>query len=155
MLLGNLQSKKVGNAFEDILERHAIQIGAKLTQMPSGCKWVGKRAIPVRTEFDFFFAYQGRSIVFDAKTLKTSGFSYSTITPHQMNSLYEFECQGICAGYVIWFRGTDQVTFVKASALRALKPRCSIGPDDGLSLGSIRDFDLRTILNATRSKPKE
>lgn len=153
MLLEKLQSKKVGNAFENILERHAINIGAKLTKMPNGCKWVMKRAIPVKTEFDFILAYQGSVLIFDAKTLKVGGFSHSTITPHQMNALHEFECQGIHAGYVIWYRGSDQVSFVKASTLRALRPRCSLKPDDGLLLGSVRDFDLRTILNG-RPKAK-
>lgn len=154
MLLEHLQSKKVGNAFEDILIRHSNSIGAKITQLPSGCKWIGKRAVSVKTEFDFVFAYQGDVVIFDAKTLKTGGFAYSAITPHQLNALYEYECQGIRAGYLIWFRSNDQVTFVKASALRALKPRCSLSSNDGLLLGSIRDFDLRTIINATRQKPK-
>ena len=154
MQLAHLQAKQAGNAFESIVTTHAIHIGAELTQMPSGCRWVMNRAIPIKTPFDFILAYRGEVVLFDAKTTKQGGFVYSKITPHQLDSLFALECQGIRAGYLIWFRETDQISFVKASALKALKPRCSLKAEDGLIIGSRIDFDMRTIINAIRPKAK-
>lgn len=150
MLLDHLSNSKIGNVFEQYLTRQARYYYIKLTKIPNGVKYVGKRLIHVRTEFDFIMAYQGCVILFDAKTTESSSFTYSKITAHQLKALSEYETHGIPTGYLIWFRGTDQVSFVKSSILRQVRRGSSIKPEDGILLGSIKNFDLRTLNNVRR-----
>lgn len=143
--ISGAKAKAYGRFFENILSVHCQKTGIKFEQIPSGCKWVGKTPIPMRTPFDFIAAKNGRAIVFDAKTLNNDAFSKSACTPHQIDSLYGFEVSGLTAGYIVWFRTIDSVVFFSASQLKQLKPRCSLKILDGVFLGRQNALNLEVL----------
>lgn len=150
MRLDHLSNAKIGNVFEEYLVRQANYYSIKLTKIPTGVRYVGKHIVHVQTEFDYVMAYQGSAVFFDAKTAAGSSFPFSKITPHQIQGLSGYEIHGFLSGYLIWFREVDTVSFVKSSILRQVRRGCSIKPEDGLTLGSIKNFDLRTLAHVRR-----
>ena len=106
-----------------------------------------------KTPFDFILAYRGEWFFSTPK--RQSRAVSCTLKSRLTNWIRSLLWMpGHRAGYLIWFRETDQISFVKASALKALKPRCSLKAEDGLIIGSRIDFDMRTIINAIRPKAK-
>lgn len=139
---GRKSTKGIGNAFENILEIPAKRSGISVVKIPSGVKWVMRRAIPVKTPFDFMFCRDGVAVFLDAKSTSSSNFSKSMITDHQLSSLLELERQGFRAGYVVFFRGIDRVVFFSATQLNSLFPRESLKPGQGMDLGSALTLEL-------------
>lgn len=140
---GGRTAKKIGAYFESFIRHGFNKIGASIVSIPSGCKWITfNRAISVQTPFDFFACKNGVAIAFDAKTVDKNTFSKSEMKDHQVKALYDLERSKMLAGYLVWFRPDDKIVFYKSSLLFNLKPRCSLKPCDGVSLGSLIDSDL-------------
>ncbi len=141
------KAKVYGQLFETILSNYCLRNCIKFEQIPSGCKWIGKRPIPTKTPFDFIASKNKTVLLFDAKTVNTVSFSKSACTEHQVKSLYGFELSGLTAGYIVWFRPCDSVVFFKASQLMQLLPRSSLKVIDGLLLGSRLSLNLEILFN--------
>lgn len=141
------KAKVVGQWFENILSVACTREGIAFEQIPSGCKWVGKRAIPAKTPFDFIASKDSRAILFDAKTVNVETFSKSACKEHQVESLFRFEVSGLTAGYIVWFRGSDSIVFFKASQLKNLAPRRSLRISDGVFLGSKDALNLGVLFH--------
>lgn len=139
------KAKVFGQYFEHILSVFCRRQEIKFEQIPSGCKWVGKKPIPTRTPFDFIASKNGRAVVFDAKTIAGTAFSKSACKEHQIESLFGFQVSGLTAGYIVWFRENDQIVFFKASQLKHLRPRCSLKVSDGLLLGTKSALNLEVL----------
>lgn len=141
-----LFAKRAGEWFENWLESECSRKGWVVVKIPSGCEWVGhKRAIPVRTPFDFIFVSGEFSIYGDAKTTLDKNFSYSQIKKHQLYWLNRIEKVGGVAGYVVSFRELDTAVFFSAGVLSGLKPRCSLAISDGIIIGNNRTLDLGLV----------
>ena len=141
------KAKASGRLFENILSSRCARAGIKFEQLPSGCRWIGKMAVPAKSPFDFILAKDGKVILCDAKSLDATTFTRSACKPHQIESLAGFEMSGLTAGFIVWLRKTDEVVFFKASQLKALPPRCSLKVSDGISLGSVNTLTLEGLLN--------
>lgn len=141
------KAKSQGQIFERILAVNCQRSAIHFEQLPSGCRWVGKMAIPAKSPFDFIIAKGGRAAFFDAKSVDSETFSRSLCKPHQIEALHALEMSGLTAGFVVWLRKTDSVVFFKASALKGLAPRCSLKANDGISLGSSSKLTLEGLLN--------
>lgn len=133
-----------GQAFENLFFNQARSFGAFLAKLPSGCEWHWVRGrmmpTPVKTPFDFILVHRGRSCVLDAKFVSCGNFSYSDLTRHQVNSLFHFG-KHIVSGYVICFKEANRVQFINADMLYNLRPRESFSSEDGVYLGSSKDFN--------------
>ena len=143
--IAGAKAKVFGQYFENILSVHCRKQNIRFEQIPSGCKWVGKKPIPVKTPFDFIASKHGRAVVFDAKTTAGSSFSKSACKEHQIESLFKFELSGLTAGYIVWFREVDSIVFFKASELKQLPSRCSLKVSDGLFLGTKSNLNLGVL----------
>lgn len=141
------KAKVFGQYFENILTVCCVRSKIKFEQIPSGCKWVGKRPIPMRTPFDFIACKNSKVILFDAKTLNAKTFNKSSCKPHQIDSLYGFEVSGLTAGYIVWFREVDTIVFFRASQLKNLQQRSSLKVSDGVFLGSKNTLSLEVLFN--------
>ena len=141
------KAKASGKLFEEILSHHCRSNKIKFEQLPSGCRWIGKTAIPVKTPFDFIMAKNGKVVLFDAKSLDSSTFSRSACKPHQIESLYGFELSGLTAGFIVWLREIDEIVFFRASLLNGLASRCSLKPCDGIPLGNRSALTVESLFN--------
>ena len=145
--LRGARAKASGRQFENILAAMCARSRIKFEQLPSGCRWIGKMAVPAKSPFDFILAQNGRVILCDAKSIYAATFTRSACKPHQIDSLYAFEMSGLTAGFIVWLRAVDQVVFFKASQLKDLPPRCSLKSSDGIQLGSVKALTLEGLLN--------
>lgn len=127
------------------MRAHCASRGVVLEQIPSGCRWIGKKPIPVRSPFDFIAARDGTVVLFDAKTVATKTFSKSACKPHQIEALARFWSAGLRAGYVVWFRPIDSVVFFGADSLKRLPQRSSLKESDGIALGGLSDLTLGAL----------
>lgn len=140
-------AKSIGNSFEQTLFNGAKIRGWTVVRIPDGCRRIGtSQLIQVPTPFDFIIAKQGRVIFLDTKTIKDSAFAYSMINPVQVHTLLGLENEGHLAGYLIYFRDCERISFIRASTLSNLRTRHSLGPDDGIDIGSIHEMKLDNIL---------
>lgn len=141
-----------GKIFENTFKAMVSLSGVTVTQMPSGCRRVGKTIIPVKTACDWILSWNGSFALIDTKTINDSVFPHSLITPHQAYELSLHESQGVKAGYVVELRKTGSVVFIPSSLLikRMRQGPGSIGPnDDGvITLGTSQKFDVRILVNA-------
>jgi penicillin-binding protein-related factor A (putative recombinase) len=142
-------SVEIGKSFEDQFFRLALNKRMAVTRIPDGCKRGGKLLFPVKTPWDFVLSFGGKTALIDTKTSKDETFAHSKITIHQVTEMGFHVAQMCVAGYVIWFRHTDQVIFISAPVLlkcsqirgsfSAKHPGCKI-------LGnSLAETDLRKI----------
>jgi len=147
----SLHSRIEGSIFENRIIMQARMEEIALVQLPTGARPVGRRGakpilIPVKTPFDFVLIKNHAAAFIDAKSTSKKAFAYTDITRHQAQKLDEIEREGMVAGYLVHFRTTDDVVLIPAHRLMELKPRDSLGPDDGVWLGHIDNFKLRGIL---------
>jgi penicillin-binding protein-related factor A (putative recombinase) len=147
-------AKAVGDRFEAMMSNSCYRSKVVCTRIPNGAvmRYVKGKVIPVAvtSPFDFLLTYQGLTACVDCKTIDSGNFSYSSLTQHQVNSLMRIFESGVAAGYVVWFRESDNVVFFEAPKLRALRPRESLKESDGLSLGKFENFNSKLIFSLTR-----
>jgi penicillin-binding protein-related factor A (putative recombinase) len=141
------KAKFWGANFENLLSLHCRLNKIAFEKIPSGCKWVGKMAVPQKTPFDFIAAKNGRAVVFDAKTLDRETFPKSSCEPHQVEALHSFEMSKLTAGYIVFFRPINSVVFFTASQLKGLLPRYSLKATDGISLGTGSELNLGVLFD--------
>lgn len=142
------QARQWGQYFENIVQSHAARQNTTLIRIPDGCRVIRNgtftKLMRVTTPFDFVLMSKNNVVVFDAKTVDASSFPHSAITPHQLNSLIKCTRDAL-AGYLVWFREPDLVSFITAKRLAESRPRTSMIPDDGLVLGNCRTMDLTKL----------
>jgi penicillin-binding protein-related factor A (putative recombinase) len=140
-----LKSQAFGSLFEDLFSLRCRSIpGMATTRFPDGCRVVGKNTmIRVKTPCDWVLTFGGVTALIDTKTVAGDAFPFSMIQKHQVIEMLNHQVNGARAGYVIWFRKSDDVLFCSASLLAALigKTGSIRGPGGGSSyLGKSKDF---------------
>lgn len=144
-------AKDMGDLFENMLRTFSARQSITCTRIPSGCRTVSTRAgMPilkrVPTPFDFILTKNGLAACIDCKTIESGNFSHSMLTQHQVDSLVNIFDSKIPAGYLIWFRDVDVVTFFQADKLYHLKRRESLKHTDGIIVGTSQETSLVPIL---------
>lgn len=130
-------SQRRGEAFENLLRGECRRTKWTVVFFPPGIKNISTtRFIRVKTPLDFIFVKGPKVVFIDAKTTKAKTYSFSKLTPHQIEMLIEIENHGHEAGYCVNFTELNITVFFRASMLVALKGRTSLKPDDGIVLGS-------------------
>lgn len=138
----------MGKLWENILFSTAFRQGLLPIRIEDGSKTVGGKIIRVQQKFDFIIsAPNALNCFLDTKTSKSDRYSYSMVKTHQIESLAKLEANGNKAGYLVLFQGCNKVVFFKASVLKNLQNRESLGIEDGLVIGSELNFNLRMIFN--------
>jgi penicillin-binding protein-related factor A (putative recombinase) len=149
-----IKAKAFGDLFESLFVLGCRRTnGLVVTRFPDGCKVVGRnQVIRVKTPCDWIITFGGVTALIDTKTTEGESFPFSKIEKHQVSEMLRHELAGAKAGYVIWFRKTDDVLFVSASLLASLMlQRGSIKPKGySAHLGNSRDFKAQIIFGTTQ-----
>lgn len=136
----------MGKLWENILFSTAFRQGLLPIRIEDGSKTVGGKLIRVQQKFDFIIAAPNAQNAFiDTKTCKAARYSCSMVKTHQIESLAKLEAMGNKAGYLVLFQECNKVVFFKASLLKNLQSRESLGPEMGKMLGSELNFNLKMI----------
>ena len=150
--IGGRRAKTLGDLFERLLFIAASVESLNLIQIPMGAKVVGKsKVVKLPSPFDFILQKMGEpAIFFDAKTkngptMSCSDFFDDGSTQRQLLTLLTATKYGTKSGFVIWFRQPDRIVFVDAVKVGTMKPRSSIGTDDGTDLGSSGNLQLSKL----------
>lgn len=145
-------AKQMGDTFEQIFEHACVRKSVAVSRVPNGCRRIGaKKLIPIKSPFDWIITHNTTAVL-DTKTIEGDKFPHSKIDHHQVGELLPHELKGAHAGYVIWFRKSNRVMFIRASALATrIRVSGSIKPTDAdcLPLGSMNDFDVRKLFKPT------
>jgi penicillin-binding protein-related factor A (putative recombinase) len=107
----------------------------------------------VPTPFDFILTKNGQAACIDCKTIDSGNFSHSMLTQHQVDSLVNIFDSKIPAGYLVWFRDVDIMSFFTAEKLYHLYRRESLKPGDGIMCGNSKEMSLMPILTLFEAKP--
>lgn len=143
-----LESKLNGDAFEDIFVNRARTNGLLPDKNFLTAKYIpGRRPLIVKSELDFkLISKQGQVGYFDCKNFAGAYFVYSELRESQVKKAVMFNQWNVPAGFVVWLRALNVVTFYSGHCIASRGPRTRFGPQDGQILGAIQTFDLRPIL---------
>jgi penicillin-binding protein-related factor A (putative recombinase) len=147
-ILAGRKAKARGDIFENTFRSAAHRAHFKCIQIPMGAKQVARnKMIRVRTPFDFVLIHRKGAVFLDTKITLKKSFSFSDCTPHQIKELMEIEKLGHLAGYVVYYSELNRIVFYHSYKLVRLQIGKSVKPEDGVSLGSLQDLSLVSVLN--------
>lgn len=159
---GGASAKKFGDLFESRIEMAAKQSGLLLIKIPTGGRMIkrGGRLEFIRqaSPFDFILQAPGRFPVYiDAKTrdqkkIPYSGWFSHKSTHEQVMRLNEAAKFGTPAGFLVWFRPIDRVTFIPAHIVSKLSSGESLGCSDGVNCGTFETPRIDRIFENRYSK---
>lgn len=147
--IGGQEAQRNGDLFENLIMFFAKRSGYEFIKIPSGCKNLGKKLIPVKSPFDFILVSKSQTIFCDAKSTKEENFSYSMIDQDQVRNLALLDNGLNKCGYLINFNGL--IGFVYVDALKLVKPRTSISHGQCLPMGTIKEFNFNALSSNGRT----
>ncbi len=140
--------KEAGTTFEKLFERQCQLAG--LWADPHHIKakriWNGKLK-ELKSDLDYKLMGRGGKIgFFDCKTFDEPHFTFSMIDPDQIELARRYNEFGFEAGFVVWFRPPNWVSFFPGWLLAERGPRTRFNPQDGKYLGTWANFDPTRLL---------
>lgn len=148
----NQQSKNraFGDGFEKILEARARSNGLLALKNELSARWVGKgRVQAIKSDLDYRIIQRGKPFsavaYVDAKTFDNAYVDFSWLKEHQVDQARIYWEWGLPTGFICWLRKLDIVVFYSYPTIVAGGPGTRFHPRDGISLGTIAEFDLRAI----------
>lgn len=137
------RGKHYGDDFERLIAHQAAVDGMLLVVHGLQARYIGpKRIVGVKSDLDMRLHYQGRTVVFDAKSRAGATVPLSGLDPRQRALATRYTLHGLRAGFLAELRKTDEVVFFDAQAIARVGERGSLSAKDGLLLGSTRRFAL-------------
>lgn len=140
-------NKQTGGHFEKIFEHRGRLCGMLVLRNELSFRYKnGGKMLPIRADLDYRVCKKNGQVgFFDIKTFDADHFTYSQITPHQIQRARIYEAYNVPAGFVVFFKPSAQVVYYSGAALAEKGPRSRFLPEGGLLLGSPLTFDLRPI----------
>lgn len=143
-----LRGADFGKQFEEIFEIVA-RISGLLpikNHLKAKVGWKGEIRL-LKSNLDFMLISQSGQVgFFDCKTFADDHFSYSQIDQAQIDTAVLYNYWNVPAGFVVWFRPTNQVCYFKGSAINKKGPGSSFNEKDGLVLGRPEELRLGPIM---------
>lgn len=142
-------NKQNGKIFEELFKACAKRQGLLCIQNHLTARMVYKgRLQVVPGELDFKICSQdGRVAYLDCKSFGKSYFTFSDLSrPHQVERAVLYNDFKVPAGFVVWFRPTNQVVFFSGKLIQNSGRGARFLPVNGQLLGRFEDFDLRQIV---------
>lgn len=148
---GAIRSKKNrdnGKSFEEIFIKQARLNGLLVIKNYLTCRFVNAGQIQIiKGELDFKVANQnGRVGYFDAKSYAADHFVFSALDEHQVKRSVVYNDYRIPSGFIVYFRPSNKIVFYDGKTIHSKGPRSRFEARDGLMLGGLEQFDLKTIL---------
>lgn len=140
-IIAGHKSQSAGSAFESAFEVICIQNGFSCIRIPNGCRQIGRdnrgrpNLIRIKSPFDYFIANKGFAVMLDVKCTEQNRFTFSMLNQDQVTTLHNAR-KDCVSGYLVHFVTLNKIVFFDSIQLHNVKPRESIGPDDGLILGT-------------------
>lgn len=153
--------REYGKSFEKVFEKIGRLNGLlvmknHLAGMPIG----GGGVRIIKSELDYKIIEQrrpghpcARVAYVDCKTFAGDHFTYSDLLSkkepqdHQIQRAVLYNDWGLSAGFVVWFRSSDEVAFFPGRLVHERGPGARFGAGDGTGLGKLGGFDLRPIFD--------
>jgi hypothetical protein len=135
--------KEAGTTFEKLFERQCQLAGlwAEPNHIKARRGWKGKLQ-ELKSNLDYTVIRRGGTLAFiDCKTYDDWFFTFSKLDPHQVELARRYNEYGIDAGFVVWFREVDKVSFFSGHRIAALGERTRFSFGDGIALGTWARFD--------------
>lgn len=143
-----------GNAFEAYFKEQCLYQNLTCARIPN--EYRGVRSgfpIQVKTGCDFAFSCYGRATFIDCKETEKGTLHLATYITHpkkihQLVWLYEAECRGDLAGYLIHFIKHQTLTFVRAKTvweLHRMRGETSLTPTSGRSQPDHIPLDFKNL----------
>lgn len=142
--------KEAGTTFEKIFERQCLLAG--LWADPNNIKarrgW-GGRLQELKSNLDYtVIGYGARTAFVDCKTWDSAYFTFSDIPLHQLSLAVRYNSYGIHAGFVVWFRPINRVSFFSGNSIAQRGAGNRFVPKDGFPLGSWECFSPELIFRS-------
>jgi hypothetical protein len=140
--------KEAGTTFELLFERQCQLAGlwAESHGIKSKRGWNG-RLVELKSDLDYKVMGRGGKIcIVDCKTFDDPHFTFSRLAPHQVELAQRYNDWGIPAGFVVWFRPVNLVSFFAGWLIGARGPGARFIPQDGKLLGTWDHFDPTALL---------
>lgn len=143
-----------GKAWEQIILARARSNGLLAEKIQLSAFFIGGGGVKVvKSDLDFRVLNRaGRVAFFDAKTYSQAFFDYSDLLAakepkdHQINRTLLYQGWGVSSGFLVWFRPVDRVSFFTGDRIAQAGPGSRFTPLDGLCLGTVQSFSLKSIL---------
>jgi len=148
------QAQSVGKAWETHFKMQCNSQGVAFVQIPTGAKRTPQGWKLKKSPFDFIIAKDGEAACLDTKTVGSGNFPRSAINTNQMEKLLAIS-EGLAAGYLVWFRDTDNIVFFEAMQLVRLKKRESLKQTAGLLVGNINNYKIKNVLGRQPVRSKK
>lgn len=139
------KAQAIGAMWEGLFQAQAKKNGVLCIRIENGCRSAYMKLIRVLQPFDFILSYNGKALFVDTKITKSVNYTFSMITQHQIKHLHDLEVAGHLSGYIVNFTKHNKIVFFKASDLKKLQEKQSLGPQDGEIIGSEMTFDLKLL----------
>jgi hypothetical protein len=145
-----------GKFFEQCFERFARYSGLFPKKTELSARWIGPRKVQaIKSDLDFRLVNrEGRVGYFDCKSFHGSKFRYSAIDRDQLRRALDLNDWNVPAGFVVFFREVNRVSFFSALSIALAGPGSSFSPEDGVSLGSLETLDLKPLLPLSGASEK-
>lgn len=107
----------------------------------------GGRILVLKSDLDYKLINQaGRVGFFDCKSFIGNKFTYSQLDPDQLKKSETYNYYNVPSGFVVWFRLTNEIVYFNAFKITQRGQGASFTALDGITLGSIENFDLKPLL---------
>jgi penicillin-binding protein-related factor A (putative recombinase) len=143
-----LSGKDAGTTFEKLFERQCQLAGlwAFSNDIRAKRGWKGK-LVELKSNLDYTVMRRGGGVgFFDCKTFDHPHFTFSEIPEHQLELARRYNEFGIPAGFVVWLRPINAVSFFSGWLVASRGPGSRYVPLDGRMLGSWERFDPALLL---------
>lgn len=142
-------NREQGKFFEERFFRQAGLNGLQAIKNPLSCKWAWTKLHLVKGQLDYLLLKKKITAFIDCKSFVGEYFTFSGLDPHQVERAILFNEWEIPAGFVVWLRGDNTVTFFTGQKIAEFGERSRFTSADGVLLGSIEDFDLRRVFDVS------
>jgi hypothetical protein len=147
-------NQRSGQKFENYVKLAAMRESLMLISNGLKAKRYADKVVATKSNLDFIVLGDARmqEVAFlDSKCFSGKRFGRSAIDARQLALAHQYYVRGfVASGFLVLLREIDHVGFYSAELLKSGKARQGFGPEDGVSLGTMREFSLREIWQETR-----
>lgn len=128
--------------FEELFVRACKLDGLLALKNELSFRWLPQgRIMPLKSDLDFRLIDSLGEVAFvDTKSFDSDQFTFSDIDAKQLDRAVEYNQWEVRAGFCVWFRKPNVISFFLGTQVRSAGPRSVFNPPDGLQLGRFEQF---------------